>query len=359
MQNPAFSARILVVDADEAVCRLIGRVLTNAGHYCDLAFSADQAIQQLERMDYQLILSDISMPDLSGLDLLTQVQQRNPDIPFVMMTSPDKEDRALDAIERGAYACITKPCEPSQVVISVANALRQRQLEIENRTYRRMLEGRVREQIDQIQASQNEIAMRLVAASDYREGDLGQHVRRIWHYAELLAGRMGHTQEDQTLIGLAAAMHDIGKVGIPDAILRKPARLNTDEWDVMKTHTTIGARILSGDDHIPLLRMSRDIALYHHERWDGSGYPRGLREKEIPLPARIVAVADVFDALTHSRVYKTAWPEEIAIQEMARERGRHFDPDVFDAFETNLSKIHEIQAANPDPAAGADTGLSA
>jgi len=349
MQNLIATARILVVDDDEAVCRLIGRVLTNSGHQCDLAFSGEQALEQIGHAEYHLVLSDISMPGTSGVDLLIAVQQQYPDLPFVMMTGSEKDETALEAINRGAYACIIKPCEPSQVVISVANALRQRNLEIENRTYRHQLEERVRDQIDQIHASQNEIAMRLVAASDYRDGEMGQHTRRIWHYAELLCAQMGHAKEDQSLMGMAASMHDIGKVGIPDVILRKPSRLSSEEFEVMKTHTTIGAQILASDGHIPLLKMSRDIALFHHERWDGSGYPQGLKDTQIPLPARIVAVADVFDALTHSRPYKAAWPEDIAIQEMQRERGRHFDPDVLDIFEANLPIIREIRTSNPDP----------
>jgi putative two-component system response regulator len=342
------ATRILIVDDDEKVRRLLARILTREGFTCDLAADAAQALEDIEDREYDLVITDVNMPGMSGMELLAEVLGRRPDTSVILVTGLNNTSTAVTALEHGAYDYILKPFEATEVIISVRNALRRRQLEIENRSYREHLEERVRDQTEEIRSSHKEIALRLVVASEYRDNETGAHVRRIGQFCEAVCDRMGMPAETRDRMGLAAAMHDVGKVGIPDAILRKPARLEPWEFEVMKSHTVIGGQILSGRA-IPLLVTAREVALGHHERWDGKGYPNGVHGKGIPLPARIVAVIDVWDALIHERVYKAAWPEETALEEIRKNRGTQFDGDVVDVFLGLASRLHEINAANPDP----------
>ncbi len=334
--------RILVVDDELMVQHLIGRWLSGDGYECESAGSAEEASGILEDRQFSLLVTDVNMPGRSGMDLLVEANRRWPDMAVIMVTAVDERATAIRALQLGAYGYMTKPFDKNEVVINVVNALERRRLVRESREYERVLEQRVREQTKEIRESREEIVLRLVAAQECRHDETGAHIRRTGLYAEAMAQRMGRPRDYAEMLRLAAPMHDVAKVGIPDAILLKPGKLTPEEWQIMKTHTTEGARILSAPD-IPLMRMARQIALSHHEKWDGSGYPQGLAGDRIPEPARIVAILDVYDALVHKRVYRPALPEAEALDIIFKKSPGHFDPTVTELFFECLPGIREIR----------------
>jgi len=342
------TTKILIVDDELYVCRLLARWLSAEHYECHTAGSARQALELLDQDDFALVVADIMMPGMSGMKLLATMKERYPNVAGVMVTGVDDRQTAIRALEIGAYGYVIKPFDQNEVVINVVNALERRRLLMESRKYERSLEDKVREQTHDLRRSREEITLRLVAAQEYRHDETGAHIRRIGLYAEAMARGMSRSEEYAELLRLSAPMHDVGKMGIPDSILLKPGKLTQDEFEVMKTHTTIGARILEGSN-VPVLNMSRDIALRHHERWDGSGYPNGIEGPAIPEAARIVAVLDVYDALVSNRVYRPAFLEEKALDVMSQENGTHFDPDIFAAFHDALPVIRDIRAQVRDP----------
>jgi len=338
----AAGARILVVDDEVYMCQIISRWLDAEGHRCATASGGQEALGLLESGHFELMVTDIMMPGISGITLMTTARERFPDLAVIMVTAVDDRKTAGEALALGAYGYVIKPFEQNEVLISVANALERRRLVLESRDSERRLERKVQEQTAEIRASREEIAMRLIAAQGYRSDETGAHIRRMGLYAEMIGKRLGYSVEDTDLMRLSAPMHDVGKIGIPDSILLKPGKLDREEFEIMKTHTTIGAAIL-GRSNMPLIAMSRVIALGHHEKWDGSGYPKGLRGKDIAAPARIVAVLDVYDALAHDRVYRPAVPEEEALEIIAEGKGKHFDPQAVEVFQASLDDLHRIQ----------------
>ena len=338
---------ILVVDDEPQIRRMLRRILEPRGYLCLEAGGVNEAVEVLDRETIELVLSDINMQDGSGLDLILEIQPRIPDVSVIMVTSTDDASVAVKALERGAYGYVMKPFQINEIIIQVENALRRRELEIEHRNQEAVLTHRVRKATDALRRTQEEVALRLIAASEYRDNETGSHIRRLGLYAAEMAKELGWSVSRVEQIRAAAPMHDIGKIGIPDAILQKPESLTPDEWKVMQTHAEIGQRILSGTD-IPLLDMAAQIAGGHHERWNGGGYPSGLKGELIPLSARIVAVADVYDALTHARCYKPAWPEDKATELIQARAGEHFDPDLVVLFMDNLSVMREIRIGTPD-----------
>ncbi len=287
------------------------------------------------------------MPGGSGLDLLDQVRQTLPDTAAIMLTAEGDTAKAIRALTAGAYGYLIKPVERQELLIQVASALERQRLVIENRQYLHELEAKVREQTRDIRRAHEETIHRLVKASLYRDEETGAHIKRTGWYSELLAATIGWDGERVEQIRLAAPMHDIGKIAIPDAILCKPGRLTPDEFITMQTHARLGAKLLGGSQS-PVLRMAHEIALAHHERWDGSGYPSGLRGTEIPEAARIVAIVDVFDALIHDRVYRPALPEAEVLEALRAGRGTHFDPELLDVFMSLLPEMYAIAAAVTD-----------
>jgi putative two-component system response regulator len=261
---------------------------------------------------------------------------------FVMLTAIDDHETAVRALDLGAFGYVIKPFEANELIINVANSLRRRELEMERNRYEDRLEREVRERTAEIRATQEQITLRLVTASGYRDEETGAHIRRMGEYAAILAQAMGLKAVAVEEIRLAAPMHDIGKIGVADAILRKPGKLTDEEFNQIKEHTTIGARIMEGSQ-ISLLNLARDIALHHHEKWNGSGYLLGLREEDIPLCARIVAICDVYDALVNDRVYRAALPEDKALAIMKEGRGTHFDPRILDVFLDQLPQIRAVR----------------
>jgi putative two-component system response regulator len=253
----------------------------------------------------------------------------------------------LKALDMGAKDFLEKPFDRLEAMTRIQNMLEVRLLHNEVRNQNRVLEERVKERTIDLINTQREILRRLGKASEYRDDDTGFHINRMSQYCQLIAKSADMSDRFSDMILDISAMHDIGKIGIPDSILLKPDKLNNDEFEIMKTHTIIGADILSGSDS-PILRLAESIALTHHERWDGSGYPNGLAGESIPIEGRICALADVFDALTSIRPYKSAWSVENAVAEMEKGRGSHFDPKLFDVFIKVLPQIVEIKDKYPN-----------
>ncbi len=328
------NASLLIVDDEEPNVRLLTRTLQQAG-YEHIVSTCDprEARSLYIRRRPDLILLDLQMPHLDGYEIMEQLSEVSEAtyLPILVITgdlSPDARQRALSM---GAKDFIYKPFDPVEVQLRVRTLLETRFLYLRIQSQNHLLEVKVRERTRALEFAQLEILDRLAMAAEFRDDNTGQHTQRVGQTAALVAQQLGWSDSQVSLIRRAALLHDVGKIGIPDEILLKPGRLTPEEFDIIKTHTVIGARILSGS-RFPLLQMAEQIALTHHERWDGDGYTPGLRQDAIPLPGRIVAVADVFDALTQQRPYKPAWPVSDAFAEVDRQRGRQFDPRIAEAF---------------------------
>ncbi|MFH0824970.1 MAG: HD domain-containing phosphohydrolase [Pseudomonadota bacterium] len=336
------SSKILLVDDEPHICELLARWLSAEGFQCRSVFSGEEALDVLQEDGIDLVVTDILMPGMSGLDLLTITRKLFGDIAVIIATAVDDRKTAIMALEMGAYGYVAKPFERNEIVINAVNALERRRLRLMSREYEKELESLVEQRTRQIRRREEQIVLHLLSAAAYRDHETGAHVRRIGLGAALLAAELQLPFDFVGNIRLAAAMHDIGKIGIPDRILQKPAPLTFDEFEEIKKHTWMGAAILSGSD-IPLLHMAEEIAMSHHEQWSGRGYPRGLAGDVIPVGARIVAILDVYDALIHKRVYKPAKSEAEAISIIQRARSIHFDPRVTDCFMDHLPGIRRIR----------------
>ncbi|MGH2751354.1 MAG: HD domain-containing phosphohydrolase [Actinomycetota bacterium] len=348
-------ARILVVDDEVPVRRLLVRLLERNGYSCATAGDAVAATESLEAEPFDLLLTDMSMPGESGLDLIRSASDRYPDLATVMVTGLDDRDLANSALELGAYGYVIKPFESNEILISVTNALRRRSLEIENREHQQRLEQKVKERTgelwnairdlettqEELRRSREETVKRLSIAAEFRDDETGRHIQRMSRYCALLARELGHDSEQAELIRVASQMHDIGKLGIPDSILRKPGPLTPEERRIMEQHCEIGWRILA-ESQSELLDCAAVIALAHHERVDGTGYPRGLSGSDIPFAGRIAAIADVFDALTTDRIYRAAMPLGRALEIMRDGKGTHFDAGALDKFFDTLDEVIRI-----------------
>ncbi|MEI6519493.1 MAG: HD domain-containing phosphohydrolase [bacterium] len=331
-----FDINILVVDDEDYLRRLVARILQEKGYTCIQACSGKEALDLLLIQDFALMITDIMMPGMTGIELLSLARKLRPDIAVIMLTGLDSQETAIQALEQGAYGYMIKPFQPNELLINVINALRRQDLEKLRNDFENDLQAQVLERTRDIRNREEEITMHLVAASEYRDEETGSHIRRIGLYAAALAKALGWSEEQVDLLRLAAPMHDIGKIGIPDHILLKSGKFTNEEFEIMKKHTKMGAGILAGSN-IQLMNMAVEIALNHHERWDGSGYPNGLSKEEIPESARIVAIVDVYDALLTDRVYRKAFSEEEAFPMMIAGSGHHFDPKIFQC----MCDIHE------------------
>ncbi|MBI2825026.1 MAG: response regulator [Planctomycetia bacterium] len=346
-QEQERGARLLVVDDDQCVRELLSRWLREAGYALATANNAASGWEHLKKHAVDVVTLDIRMPGGSGLDLLDQIKEEFPDVAALMLTGQADTSAAVRALTHGAFGYLVKPVEREELLIQVRNGLKMRGLVIENRQYTRHLEDRVREQTRAIRRAHEETIHRLVAASLVRDEETGAHIRRTGLYSELLAATASWPADRIDQIRLAAAMHDVGKIGIPDAILCKPGQLTPEEISIMQAHTILGAKMLSGSAS-PVLRMAREIALCHHERWDGKGYPAGLTGGAIPEAARIVGIVDVYDALTHDRVYRPALGDQEVAAMMAERRETHFDPRLLDMFLSQLPEMRAIAQIMPD-----------
>jgi putative two-component system response regulator len=335
LNDKHLNARILIVDDQDTNLRLLKSILKRANYTSTMSISDPrEMLEAFSMFQPDLILLDLMMPHLDGfavMELLRPLIAPEDFLPILVLTADATATVKHKALSMGADDFLTKPLDTAEVLLRVHNLLRTRFLHLRLGDRNRILEDAVAERTSELREVHSEILERLAMAAEYRDDDTGQHVLRVSNTTVLLAQTLGVPDRDLELIRRAAQLHDVGKIGIPDHILLKPGKLAPAEFEVMKSHTTIGARILSGG-RSDLIRMASSIAYTHHERWDGQGYPRQLSGDGIPHEGRIVAVADVYDALTNSRPYKPAWPVEEAVAEIKRQSGAQFDPTVVEAF---------------------------
>lgn len=329
------SARVVAVDDEQANLDLLRRILEPVG-YENLATLTDpREVLPLCRDDEpDLLVLDLMMPHLDGFELHQRLADELPGftyVPVLFLTADDSREVQEKALSLGGHDFLTKPLSPREVRIRVRNLLTTRALHRELHEMNRELDARVRQRTTELEEARIEILERLALAAEYRDDQTGEHIQRVGRTAARIARELGLDDEKVEHIRRAAPLHDVGKIGIHDSILLKPGQLTDREFDRMETHTLIGADILGGS-RFPLLRTAARIARHHHEWWSGAGYPDGLSGEEIPLSARIVAVADVFDSLTHDRAYKDAWDIPTALSFLEKRRGEQFDPRVVDAF---------------------------
>jgi putative two-component system response regulator len=371
-RSPVGPRRLLVVDDEEPVRKSLTRILEKAGYECEAAAEAAEAREKIGLGFFEVVLCDMQMPGESGMDLLRQIANERGDTAIVMVTGKDDPEIARQAIDLGAYGYVVKPFTPNEILITVMNALRRVDLERARRIHAVELEtkltnrnhslsqaiGRLNTTKDASQVPPRETLDRLTRALALKDEETGRHIERVGLYSELLAGKLlsGNTESvtwAPAEMRQASMLHDVGKIGIPDAILTKPGPLSPDERTSMQRHCELGYQLLVGSQS-PLLDLAASIAFTHHERWDGSGYPRSLSGEEIPLEGRIVAVADVLDGLTSRRVYRPAAPMEEAIAEMDRNSGTAFCPRLIDLLLNSLSEIIKIRDEHPESELGPD-----
>jgi putative two-component system response regulator len=339
--------RVLVVDDEEPVRRMIARMVTSSGEWeCETAADAAEARTLMARSGFALVICDVNMPGESGTELTRWIREHHGDVAVLMATGIDDPALAQSVLELGAYGYLVKPFKRHEVQINVANALHRRRLEIENRDHRALLEERVAERTRELRRSREETIRRLSLAIEFRSRETGEHVERIGTGAALIGRRLRLDPGRCERIRLAAPLHDVGKIGIPDEILLKPGPLTGAERTRMEEHAEFGYRLLTGSGS-DMLETAATIAWTHHERWDGMGYPRGLPGEAIPMDGRITAVMDVYDALTHDRVYRPAMALDRALEIMRAGRGSQFDPAVLDAFLDCLGKLPAPGRAAP------------
>ena len=329
-------ARVLLVDDQELNLRLMRQVLENAGLHNITMTQNPYAVAPLVSLPNQppdLIVVDLHMPGLAGFGVMEALRPQIEAagyLPILVLTADATDVSRRRALDAGARDFLTKPIDGIEVILRTKNLLETRQLYLDLEHEKVTLEQRVHERTREVEEAQLDTLWRLARTAEYRDDQTGQHVLRVGRVAAILGKGMGLHDAEVRLLRLAAPLHDLGKIGIPDAILLAPRRLTPDEFEEMKTHTEIGSRILAGSTS-PLLQLAQRIARTHHERWDGRGY-YGMVAGDIPIQSRIVGVADVFDALTHERPYKSAWPVDMAVDEITKNRGTQFDPLVVDAF---------------------------
>jgi putative two-component system response regulator len=355
-------ARILVVDDEPDVRGLIVSLLERAGHSCATASGAAEARRRLKEAEFDLALCDVTMPGESGIALARSISAAHPLTAIVMVTASADPDLAELALASGAYGYVIKPFRSADLLIAVAAALRRRDDELGARLDRERLQAAVEAQkrdleqavrrierlADALRLSELDTARRLSRAIGLRSRETGEHTERVGRIAELIGERLGLEPERCEAIGAAAQLHDVGKVAIPDSILLHPGGLTPAERRTIQRHTEIGHSVLAGSGG-ELLDLAAEIALNHHERFDGDGYPRRLARSSIPLAGRIAAVADVFDVITHDRVYQEGKPVEEALEIMSVERGSQFDPEAVDALLVSVDQAAQISAELPDP----------
>jgi putative two-component system response regulator len=354
---------LLIVDDEEALRRWVERLMRDNGYSCDGAGDVATARAYLRDQQhcYRLALLDVNMPGESGIELLTEIRRDHSEVAVVMVTGEDSTELAMTAIELGAYGYLVKPVGSGELLINVANALHRRRREAEqDRVLQRLRNavqkrnGELAEALQDLElsrtkvwVSQAETIFRLARLVEFRDEETGHHLHRMSSYCEIIARQIGCSEERCEHLRLAGQLHDVGKVAVPDSILLKRGKLTGEEFEVIKRHAETGYEMLAGSA-LEVVQLGALIARSHHERWDGSGYPRGLAGEAIPIEGRIAAVADVFDALTSDRVYRSALPVTSALELMGEERGGHFEPELLETFLAVLPEIEAIRQAYAD-----------
>lgn len=351
----------MIVDDEPINIKLIQKYLRSAGYHDFVTTSESrEAVSLICSTNPDIIVLDVVMPHVSGLDILETVRgdQRLAHLPVLIVTASTDEQTKIDALELGATDFLHKPVKPTELLPRVRNSLVLKAHHDQMAAYSKRLEAEVAQRTADLAQSREEVIHVLACAAEYRDQETGNHVIRVGRFAGIIARELGCSDMDAELIEHAAILHDAGKLAIADSILLKPGKLSAKEFELMRHHCEYGERILKAqpsDDsqpfllhsrppstRSPVLRMAAVIARTHHERWDGTGYPDQLKGEEIPIVGRITAVADVFDALSSKRCYKDALPFEECIEQMLRERGKHFDPKVLDAFLARIDDVAEV-----------------
>jgi putative two-component system response regulator len=356
------SSRVAIVDDQPLIVRVLRRQLAQLGYRDVLGLcDSSRALQELENFRPDVVLLDIVMPDVSGTDLLRQLRRhsRLKDVPVIVLSASTDRLTRLEVVELAVSDFLTKPADEAELAARLRNVLQARQYREHLCQWAQTLEIAVRERTRALEQSRRDVVLCLARAAEFRDDTTGRHVIRVGRYAAILAEAMGLPPIIVDIIELAAQLHDVGKIGIPDAVLHKPGPLTAEELAIMRQHAAHGYTIVApsiacdagtagfprldmlSDASSPMLVMAAQIALSHHEHWDGSGYPRGLAGENIPLEARITSVADVFDALSTERRYKPAFPVARCREIISAQRGRQFDPNVVDAFFAASRRIEE------------------
>ena len=341
---PILESSILIVDDNIANVELLEMMLDLAG-YQNVACCTDsrQVTDLYLQKGFDLLLLDIRMPHLDGFQVMEKLAELTQDdyLPILILTAQKDMETRIRALEAGAKDFVTKPFDRTEVLNRIKNMLEVRRLYNERTSSAKILEDKVRERTKELHATRLEVIRRLGRAGEFRDNETGMHIIRMSKSCQqlALAAKLGESHAEMIL--QASPMHDVGKIGIPDRVLLKPGKLNDEEWAIMKQHPAIGAEII-GTSGADLMKMASSIAITHHEKWDGSGYPNGLKGEEIPIEGRITAIADVFDALTSERPYKKAWSVEKAVGLLKEEAGKHFDPTLVPIFLGILPEILQI-----------------
>jgi putative two-component system response regulator len=340
------SGKILIVDDQPVNIILLEQMLRSAGYSSIASTTNPNEVSELHNNNhYDLILLDLQMPGMDGFEVLEKLKEIEPDSYQPVLVITAQPGHKLRALQAGAKDFISKPFDLSEVIARVHNLLEVRLLHEQLSNYNILLEQKVQERTAELQESNLEALYTLARAVEYKDEDLGTHVQRISYCTRELARLLDQAEDFVRMMFFASPMHDVGKIGIPDEILLKPGSLTAEEWVIMKSHTTMGAKIL-GNMKSPYLKMGAEIALNHHERWDGSGYPNGLRGEMIPLSARIMNICDIYDALRSKRPYKPGFDHQKTLEIITRGDGRtlpeHFDPEILAKFQSNHLIFRDI-----------------
>jgi len=337
---PEKQAVILVVDDDRGTRHLLEGFLKPLGFDIKCASNGEDALKFVRETPPDIILLDAIMPVKNGFQTVSELKAdpKTVSIPVVMITALEKTEDRIRALEAGSNDILTKPVAKAELLIRVKSLLESKAYQDLLKNQHRLLEEEVSRRTQQLKTASLEAIFRLTKAAEYKDQDTGAHIQRMSRYGYMLATKLKMDQIWLETFLYATSMHDVGKIGIPDKILLKPGKLNEYEWDLMQQHTIIGSRILE-NSHSPIIKMGERIALSHHERWDGTGYPNHLKKEEIPIEGRISAIADVYDALTSKRPYKEPFSMDKSLKIMEEERGKAFDPKLLDMF---LEKMEDI-----------------
>lgn len=338
-------AKILIVDDQPANVTLIEKMLDLDG-YINVISTTDPTQVESIYMDQNsdLVLLDLNMPVMDGYQVLAKIREVDPDYPpIIVLTAQSDRESRIKALDLGARDFLAKPFDRVELMTRIRNMLEVRIMTKAMKNQNEILDGMVKERTQELNNTRLEVIRRLGRAAEYRDDLTGYHIVRMSRYSQLLALAAGMSRAEAEVLLNASPMHDIGKIGIPDSVLLKSGKLDPDEWKIMQTHVEIGVEILSGSNS-ELMNMASELAQNHHEKWDGTGYPCALEGEDIPLTGRIVAIADVFDALTTERPYKKAWSVENAVEYLKEQKGQHFDPDLVEIFIEILPDILIIRS---------------
>lgn len=337
-------AKILIVDDQPANVTLIEKMLDIDGYINVLSTTDPTQVESIYmEQNSDLILLDLNMPVMDGYQVLTKIREVDPDYPpIIVLTAQSDRESRIKALDLGARDFLAKPFDRVELMTRIRNMLEVRIMTTAMKNQNKILDGMVKVRTQELNDTRLEVIRRLGRAAEYRDDMTGFHIIRMSRYSQLLALAAGMDEKKSEILLNASPMHDIGKIGIPDSVLLKPGKLDAEEWTTMKTHVDIGVEILSGSDSA-LMNMAAEVAQNHHEKWDGTGYPCGLAGEDIPFTGRVVAVADVFDALTTERPYKNAWSVEKSIEFLKEQSGNHFEPKLVELFLEILPDILQIR----------------